>query len=63
MTRCASPGGKTRSSRTIPYLAPDPGAPARGRADYPLPETADIKEDVERCCALVPDKGLEMPGA
>ena len=43
-----------------PYLAPDPGVPARGRTDYPLPETADIKEDVEHCCALVADKGLEM---
>ena len=43
-----------------PYLAPDPGAPVRCAADYPLPETDDIKEDVEHCCALVADKGLEM---
>ncbi len=43
-----------------PYLAPDPDVPARAGADYPLPDTADIKEDVEHCCALVADRGLEM---
>ena len=43
-----------------PYLAPDPEAMARGRSDYPVPETADVKEEVERCCALVQAQGLEL---
>ena len=43
-----------------PYLAADPGAALRGRGDYPVPETEDVKEDVERCCALVESRGLEM---
>ena len=43
-----------------PYLAPDPGAAPRGRPDYFVPETSDVKEDVERCGALVKAKGLEM---
>ncbi|MCY4641324.1 MAG: TOMM precursor leader peptide-binding protein [Gammaproteobacteria bacterium] len=43
-----------------PYLAPDPEATLRGRSDYPVPETSDVKEDVEGCCALVKAKGLDM---
>ena len=43
-----------------PYLAPGPETKPRGRSDYPVPETSDVKEDVEHCCALVKAKGLEM---
>ena len=42
-----------------PWLAPDVG-PARSASEYPLPETADLKEEVERCQALVEAKGLEF---
>ena len=51
---------KTARLEDHPYLAPDPGAAVRERADYAVPATSDIKEDVEHCCALVADKGLEM---
>ena len=42
------------------YLAPAPGERLRGKADYPVPGTTDVREDVERCRALVEDKGLEF---
>ena len=41
------------------YLAPAPGD-RRGKADYPVPETQDLKEDVERCRALVEARGMEF---
>ena len=43
-----------------PWLAPAPGAAPRGAVDYPVPDTADLKEDVERCRALVEAKGMEL---
>ena len=39
-------------------LAPD--AAPRGKPDYPVPDTADVMEDVERCRALVEAKGMEF---
>ena len=43
-----------------PYLAPAPDAARRGAADYAVPDTADTREDVERCRALVEAKGMEF---
>ena len=43
-----------------PYLAPAPGAPRRGKADYPVPATDDLRDDVERCRALVESLGMEF---
>ena len=43
-----------------PYLAPAAGAAKRGAPDYPVPETQDLREDVERCRALVEGMGLEF---
>ena len=43
-----------------PYLAPAPGAAKRGASDYAVPETSDLREDVEHCRALVEGKGLEF---
>ena len=43
-----------------PYLAPDSGAARRGKLDYPVPDTTDVREDVERCRRLVEAKGLEF---
>ena len=42
------------------WLAPDRGAARRGPADYPVPETADLREDVELCRARVEGLGLEF---
>ncbi len=42
------------------YLLPDRNAAPRRKADYAVPETEDVKEDVERCIALVEDKGMEF---
>ena len=43
-----------------PYLAPAPGAKRRGKADYPVPATDDLRDDVERCRALVESMGMEF---
>ena len=43
-----------------PYLAPAPGATLRDKSDYSVPDTADVREDVERCRALVEAKGMEF---
>ena len=42
------------------WLAPDPRAARRRQADHATPETADAREDVELCRALVESKGLEF---
>ena len=42
------------------YLAPDRSAPARRAADYPVPDTDDVKDDVELCRAIVERKGMEF---
>ena len=43
-----------------PWLAPAPRARPRGRADYPVPDTPDMREEVERCRALVEARGMEF---
>ena len=42
------------------YLVPDSGVAKRGKSDYPVPDTTDVKEDVEWCRALIEGKGLEF---
>ena len=42
------------------YLMPDPGSSPRRMTDYPVPETRDIKDDIEFCRALVERKGFEF---
>ena len=43
-----------------PYLAPAEGVAPRGKSDYPVAKTTDLREDVERCRALVEAKGMEF---
>ena len=43
-----------------PYLAPVEGAARRAGSDYSVPDTADVREDVEECRARVEAKGLEF---
>ena len=42
------------------YLQPDPDAAQRGKSDYSVAESADTREDVERCRALIEAKGMEL---
>jgi ribosomal protein S12 methylthiotransferase accessory factor len=42
------------------WLAPAPGAARRRRSDYPVADTTDTREDVERCRALVEARGMEF---
>ena len=42
------------------YLSPSSVAPKRGAGDYAASETSDLREDVERCRALVEGLGLEF---
>jgi oxazoline/thiazoline synthase len=42
------------------YLAPAEGEPARGAARFTQTWSEDLREDVERCVALVRQLGLEM---
>jgi len=51
---------KNASLADHPYLAPVPGVTLRGKADYSVPETTDMREDVERCRALVEARGMEF---
>ncbi|MCY4295879.1 MAG: TOMM precursor leader peptide-binding protein [Gammaproteobacteria bacterium] len=43
-----------------PYLAPATDMPPRGKSHYAVPESADLRDDVERCQALVEAKGMEF---
>ena len=43
-----------------PYLAPAATAAPRGKSGYTVPETEDLREDVERCRALVEARGMEF---
>ena len=43
-----------------PWLAPASGIPLRHATDYRIPETGDVREDVEWCRALVESKGFEF---
>ena len=51
---------KTGTLTDNPHLAPAPGTALRGAADYPVPDTEDMREDVERCRALVEARGMEF---
>ena len=51
---------KTATLADHPWLAPAAGAPTRGNADYPVPDTADAREEVERCRALVEARDMEF---
>ncbi len=51
---------KTATLADHPYLAPAAGEPLRGKADYPVPDTADSRDAVERCRALVEARGMEF---
>ncbi len=42
------------------YLAPASAVKPKGKADYSVPDTTDIKEDVEQCRAVVESKGMEF---
>ena len=43
-----------------PYLLPDCHTAPRPMAGHPVLETGDVRQDVERCIALVEDKGMEF---
>lgn len=42
------------------YLAPADDTLHRHKSNYPISETEDLREDVERCRALVEDRGMEF---
>ena len=42
------------------YLAPAADTAPRAGSDYPVPDTADAREDVEQCRARVEAKGMEF---
>ena len=42
------------------HLAPDPGAVVRGMTDHTVPDTEDVRDDIEYCRALIEKKGLEF---
>ncbi len=42
------------------YLAPADDVASRGKSDYPVPETGDLRDDVERCRALIEARGMEF---
>ena len=42
------------------WLAPAEDVPPSGASRYPAPETTDIREDVERCRAIVESKAMEF---
>ena len=43
-----------------PYLTPAPDVALRTRSDYVVPDTTDVRTDVEHCRALVESLGLEF---
>ena len=43
-----------------PHLVPDPGAAIRCMADYAVPATEDVRDDIEYGRELVERKGLEV---
>ena len=42
------------------YLTPAAGAAARGKADYPVSDPADMREEIERCRAIVEARDMEF---
>jgi ribosomal protein S12 methylthiotransferase accessory factor len=51
---------RTARLAACPWLAADPDAPPRTVSHYPQTESADSRDDVERCRALVEAKGMEF---
>ena len=43
-----------------PWLAPAPDAAPRDVTEFPVPDTADLREELERCRALVESSGMEF---
>ena len=41
-------------------MAPDPGAGFRRMTDYAVPDTEDVRDDIEYCRGLVDERGLEF---
>ena len=51
---------KTSRLADCPWLAPAESAPLRKAPDYPALESADTRDDVEHCRALVESRGMEF---
>ena len=51
---------KTARLGDCSWLAPAPDAPLKQGSDYPVVESSDTRDDVERCRALVEAKGMEF---
>ncbi|MDE0472984.1 MAG: YcaO-like family protein, partial [Gammaproteobacteria bacterium] len=51
---------KTARLADCSWLAPAPDEPPRKASHYPVTESADTREDVENCRALVEAKGMEF---
>ena len=51
---------KTARLADCPWLAPAPDEPVREASGYPVVESADTREDIERCRALVEARGMEF---
>ena len=44
----------------LPYLTPDPGRPARRKADFDDPSTDDLASDVRLCVERAGQRGLDV---
>ena len=51
---------KTAKLADCPWLAPRPDEPPSRAERYPVPDTTDTLEDVQRCRALVEARGMEF---
>ena len=51
---------RTARLAECPWLAPAPEEPPRKASQYPAVETTDMRDDVERCRALVEARGMEF---
>ena len=51
---------KTARIAQCPWLAPAPNTPLKQGALYPVADTADTRDDVEHCRALVEARGMEF---
>ena len=51
---------RTARLADCPYLTPAAGVAARGKDDYPVSDTADMREEIERCRAIVEARNMEF---
>jgi len=51
---------KTGRLEDHPHLAPEAGVAPRAKADYPVPDSADARDEIERCRAHVEARGMEF---